>query len=225
MLRAFCFGLCLQLPSSSPKVRPRPLYFSTASNLGLHKTRGVPSILDFMLPSGAPLSARRWMRSLLLMPPSGPVALAIHTVCRELLYGEHGAVPEFLAISPANIVLKLRTKEGNYVFFNELRDLCKIVEASCSARHLSKLTDALLVAAATETGVAISREDLADACRMADETIREVVVDESFREDVLDDIDLQDGADSSPMLRMKRMNEDFVGKILPERIPQEMENV
>lgn len=34
--------------------RPKPLYHSTASQLGLHKTRGIPNLLDFVLPRTAP---------------------------------------------------------------------------------------------------------------------------------------------------------------------------
>ena len=34
--------------------RPKPLYASTASQLGLHKTRGIPNLLDFVLPRTAP---------------------------------------------------------------------------------------------------------------------------------------------------------------------------
>lgn len=30
--------------------RPKPLYYSTASQLGFHKTRGVPGLLDALLP-------------------------------------------------------------------------------------------------------------------------------------------------------------------------------
>ena len=34
--------------------RPKPVYHSTASQLGLHKTRGIPSLLDYVLPRNAP---------------------------------------------------------------------------------------------------------------------------------------------------------------------------
>jgi hypothetical protein len=34
--------------------RPKPLYHSTASQLGLHKTKGIPNLLDFVLPRNAP---------------------------------------------------------------------------------------------------------------------------------------------------------------------------
>jgi hypothetical protein len=69
--------------------KPKPLYMSTASQLGIHKTRGVPSLLDALLPggSGAPLLTRRYMRRLLLLPPPPDVAACIHTACK-LLSGE-----------------------------------------------------------------------------------------------------------------------------------------
>ncbi len=34
--------------------RPKPLYHSTASQMGLHKTKGIPNLLDYVLPRNAP---------------------------------------------------------------------------------------------------------------------------------------------------------------------------
>ncbi len=119
-----------RLPSSSPTTRPRPLYFSTASNLGLHRTRGVPSLLDYALPAASPLAARRWLRSLLLQPPEPYVARSLHGACEEL-WKDHGSLPNFLAMSPANVVLKLQAREGNAEFFNELVELCTVVIQAC----------------------------------------------------------------------------------------------
>ena len=45
--------------------RPKPLYHSTASQLGLHKTRGIPNLLDFVLPRTAPQVGA--------VPPHGPM--------------------------------------------------------------------------------------------------------------------------------------------------------
>lgn len=68
--------------------RPKPLYFSSACQLGFHRTRGVPSILDALLPpSGAPAACRKYLRRLLLLPPPPGVGAAIRTACR-LLGGE-----------------------------------------------------------------------------------------------------------------------------------------
>ena len=46
--------LCLQVSASS-RDRPKPLYMSTACQLGIHKMRGVPSLLDSILPPGKTL--------------------------------------------------------------------------------------------------------------------------------------------------------------------------
>jgi DNA mismatch repair ATPase MutS len=204
------------LPSSSPSTRPRPLYFSTASNLGLHKTRGVPSLLDYALPSGAPLAARRWLRSLLLMPPAPHVSVALHQACAEL-WGDHDSLPNFVAMSPANVVLKLRKREGNSDFFNELKDLCHVVSTSCSTSTLEKMADSLLVVVAGETGVSLGRDDLATTAVHVSEAISAVVVDGSLHT-LQHSPDIPDELDS--LKKMRETNEDFTGKVKPEIIPE-----
>lgn len=207
------------LPSSSPNTRPRPLYFSTASNLGLHKTRGVPSLLDYALPSGAPLAARRWLRSLVLMPPAPHVSLALHRACKEL-WGDHDALPNFVAMSPANVVLKLRKREGNSDFFNELKDLCDVVATACSTSSLKRMSENLLIAVAAETGVSIDRDDLAVTAANVSNVISTVVVDESLQlphstSRLLE----EDTGELDSLKKMKDANEDFTGKVKPEIIP------
>ena len=218
------------LPSASPTTRPRPLYFSTASNLGLHKTRGVPSLLDYVLPARAPLASRRWLRSLLLMPPAPATAVAIHAACREMLM-DHDATPDFVSMSPANVVLKLRNKEGNDVFFNELRDLCKVVMFSCSSSTLSKMSDNLLEIVYSDAGILLSRGELKSSCSSVIDAIKEVVISDS---EYLSSKSEQENAkllerDSDPnmlpVLRMKEQNESFVGKVQPDRISDVMKQV
>jgi hypothetical protein len=108
--------------TTPPGVRPRPLYYSTAANLGLHKTRGVPSLLDNLLPASAPLTCRRWLTRLLLLPPDPVTGHAVHEACRALLRLP-GPVPQFPIVSPASIALKLRCQEANETFFREARGL------------------------------------------------------------------------------------------------------
>lgn len=204
-----------RLPSSSPNTRPRPLYFSTASNLGLHKTRGVPSLLDYALPSGAPLAARRWLRSLLLMPPAPHVSIALHKACQEL-WKDHDSLPNFVAMSPANVVLKLRKREGNSDFFNELKELCHVVSTSCSTSSLEQMSENLLIAVAAETGVSMTRVDIAATAVHVSDVISSVVVDGSGRsfQNKSNMIPLPEGLEV--LKKMKDSNEDFVGKVKPE---------
>jgi predicted GIY-YIG superfamily endonuclease len=206
-----------RLPSSSPKTRPRPLYFSTASNLGLHKTRGVPSLLDYALPAGTPLAARRWLRSLLLMPPEPSVAMALHESCVEL-WRDHSSLPNFIAMSPANVVLKLKKREGNADFFNELRDLCSVVGTACRSKTLAIMCDHLLVPVESETGVRLDRSELAEKLRKVSDMVDMVVVDSKPSHAPADLSPALNGI-AEVMLKMKDANEDFRGKVKPEIIP------
>lgn len=49
--------------------RPRPLYVSTASQIGLLDTAGIPSLVDAALGPSAEVEVRRFMQRLLLHPP------------------------------------------------------------------------------------------------------------------------------------------------------------
>jgi hypothetical protein len=49
--------------------RPRPLYVSTASQIGLLDTAGIPSLVDAVLGVSAEAEVRRLMQRLLLHPP------------------------------------------------------------------------------------------------------------------------------------------------------------
>ena len=61
------------------------MYKSTACQLGIHKTPGVWSLLDTLLPPvPTSLLVRRWLRRLLLLPPPTDVANSIRTACQYL---------------------------------------------------------------------------------------------------------------------------------------------
>ena len=69
--------------------RPKPVFKSTAGQLGIHKTAGVWPLLDSLLPSGhTSLLIRRWLRNLLLLPPPTEVAASIRTAC-QIFKGKH----------------------------------------------------------------------------------------------------------------------------------------
>jgi hypothetical protein len=75
--------------------RPHPLPMCTATQLGLHASPGVPSLVDALLPPrgdaagagggrGVGLAARQWLRDLLLRPPDVAVAAGVRAACAEL---------------------------------------------------------------------------------------------------------------------------------------------
>lgn len=64
--------------------RPKTVFHSTASQLGIHKTGGIPSLLDAILPVTASLLQRRYLKRLLLNPPPTEVAASIRKACSLL---------------------------------------------------------------------------------------------------------------------------------------------
>ncbi len=79
----------LQVTSAATD-RPKPVYKSTACQLGIHKTPGVWPLLDSLLsPTPTSLLVRRWLRRLLLLPPPTEVAKSIRTACQFLSGNSH----------------------------------------------------------------------------------------------------------------------------------------
>ncbi|KAL6770905.1 MSH1 [Auxenochlorella protothecoides x Auxenochlorella symbiontica] len=203
--------------------RPRPLYFSSAVNLGLHKSRGVPPLLDCVLGPGAPLPSRRWLRRLLLLPPPPAVGLAVHRACTALR-DTHAALPEFTVTAAANLVLKIEQRQASDVFYRELAELCWAVEQTCSDPAHAELADALLTVSQMETGLLFGREELAEATRSTQQLIHEVI--EPHPGSGPSPVNSED-AGSSPstsgglevMAAFIRKNEDFRGKVKADRLP------
>lgn len=235
------------LPPASPRSRPRPLYYSTAINLGLHKSRGVPSLLDSMIPPGAPLTARRWLRKLLLLPPTPAVGHAIQAACRSLLENRR-PMPAFPAMSPANVVLKIRSQQANDTFFRELYALVRSVGLTCASPFHKEFAGSVLEAVASETGYRYDCAKIAASCDQAMRLIHEVIVN---GEDMVENVDsdassydvlrnddsnrkehggredlatVRTQEDRDPLIvpleRMFSSNEDYAGKVLLSRISQ-----
>ncbi|KAI8471333.1 MAG: hypothetical protein J3K34DRAFT_507122 [Monoraphidium minutum] len=70
---------------------------STARQLGLIRVDGVPSLLDHVLPQGAPAQCRQAMRQLLMLPPPPEEAVHLHAATR-LLAGGVGCSPPQLVV-------------------------------------------------------------------------------------------------------------------------------
>lgn len=218
----------MTISSSQATRRPRPLYHSTASNLGLHKTRGVPNLLDYCLPQGSPLTSRRWMRKLLLLPPPPSVASAIHEACRGLqMIQTH--IPLFLSSSPANIVLKLRVREANDTFFRELAELCRAVTAACADPELETFIKSVLVATASETGIQIVEASLlAKECDRVLDIIHRVIDNDEGVGEPLSGMDPNDPSRQpvdQALSRLFDQCEDCRGKIRVEMVEEEHQAV
>jgi hypothetical protein len=174
--------------------RPHPLLLCTATQLGLHPTRGVPSLVDALLPGGGSgagggvsLAARRWLTDLLLRPPTRAVAAGVRAACVELA-SMTAALPRWASLPAAHVALKLRETNAAAAaaqqqpppsadFFRDLAGVLRGVHAAAAGpAHLRRLAAALLPAMHANTGTALDLAGLAGACERGGLAIEGVVV-------------------------------------------------
>ena len=64
-----------------------------------------------------------------------------------------------------NIVLKLRAREANDIFFRELSSVLRAVRATVDSPALTSLAGALMPAVLEETKVKLNLQQLSEACK------------------------------------------------------------
>ncbi|DBA71802.1 TPA: hypothetical protein ACH3X2_010996 [Trebouxia sp. C0005] len=216
--------------------RPKPVYKSTACQLGIHKTAGVWPLLDSLLPpTPTSLLVRRWLRRLLLLPPPTEVAKSIRTAC-QFLSDLQTPLPEYPTLATNNIVLKLRAREANDIFFRELSSVLHAVQGTVESPALAPLAAALMPAVLEETKVKLTLKQLLDSCRLCIEQIADVVEEEedeltraarltSHAEASSSDSKAIKGGGMEVLGKLFLSNEEFRGRVRLTHIAEEIEAV
>lgn len=154
-----------QLPArdaSDLDAPPRPLYVSTAAQIGLLGASGVPDLPAALLPPAAPAASVALLRRWLLVPPRPSVADRARTACAELAALSH-PMPSCRPLPPGKLVGVLAARQANVPFFDELRLSVRTLQAALAAKPLAALNDATLALVREESGVALPPETLGDA--------------------------------------------------------------
>ena len=156
---------------------PRPLYLSTAQQMGILSARGVPKLLEHMLPKGSPVSCQNLLKHFLLNPPPKSIADEVRTTLQTLANTDR-TVPEFPVANPARYVKTLQKHEASPEI---LKDLFKIAESFLACQRSAAdwaLPQALnVVAHILSFGVHI--ESLVNAAQLIIDTLTTVLpVDE-----------------------------------------------
>ncbi|DBA98847.1 TPA: hypothetical protein ACH3X1_014607 [Trebouxia sp. C0004] len=222
--------------TSAATDRPKPVYKSTACQLGIHKTAGVWPLLDSLLPP-APTSllVRRWLRRLLLLPPPTDVAKSIRTAC-QFLSDLQTPLPEYPTLATNNIVLKLRAREANDIFFRELSSVLQAVRGTVESPALAPLAAALMPAVLEETKVKLTLKQLLDSCKICIEQIDDVVEEEedeltqaarlnSHAEASSSEAKAIKGGGMEVLGKLFLSNEEFRGRVRRTHIADEIEAV
>uniref|UniRef100_A0A7S3ENA7 DNA mismatch repair proteins mutS family domain-containing protein n=1 Tax=Rhodosorus marinus TaxID=101924 RepID=A0A7S3ENA7_9RHOD len=200
----------------------RPLYFSTASQLGVHRTRGVPDLVGQVAGRDAPALARQWIRKQLLLPPPPSISAQLRNASLFLL-NHLEPLPDFPTIAKHQVAQLVRSKEANEVFFRELRDACQAIYTAGSNDKTKDFIQALTASAGMEIGLELDLVDVLSTCEAAIQLIEDTIIVEP-RSD-LDETSEQFPDDKRYLFSLRKSNEGFVGKVHTAKFEKEWERV
>lgn len=117
------------------KNSPQPLYQGTAEQIGILPRRGIPDLVDVMLPKGSPATCKHIIRNLLLNPPPQKFAQSLRKAILELQNGDQ-QLPTLIVSNPVRYVKTLHKSEAHPEI---LKDLCLLSDIFLNCQqNLSK---------------------------------------------------------------------------------------
>ena len=134
---------------------PRPLYVSTAAQIGLLGAAGIPDLPSYLLPAAAPAASIALLRRWLLVPPRPSVADHAQAACAELAQLSV-ALPSCRPLPAGKLTSVLSAQQANVPFFSELRANLAALHAALETPALHQLNTALLALVKEESGVPVA---------------------------------------------------------------------
>ncbi len=155
---------------------PAPLYYSTATQIGLLPTPGIPDLVRALLPSGSPSACSHLLRRWLLLPPRPSVGDAMHAACRELI-DARVALPTARPVPVGKLVSLVLARQANAPLLLDARQLLVAMHAALGASELAALNEALLALVAEEAGLRLGPRHLRATAATAADLIASTVAD------------------------------------------------
>jgi hypothetical protein len=136
------------------EARARPLYLSTAAQVGLIPTPGIPSLVDAIVPKGAEALVKRFLLRLLLHPPPHRVSCALDGALQSLEQMPATlALPAYPILSAASVSRFIMAKEANAILLADLHAVLVAVRGTLLAGSLVEFARHALVVTKFETGL------------------------------------------------------------------------
>ena len=158
---------------------PMPLTLHSAQQLGVLSFPGIPSLLEYLLPSSAPAACHQWMREKLLHPPAPEVASAIRKACNQLA-SLRQPLPIFESSTRAGRAVKLVTSyQADHLLFHDILNTTAEVRDFLQNRYFDELASYVLVVSEAETGIKFSLETLKSKCTAAAQIISDIIEEPS----------------------------------------------
>lgn len=208
--------------SMSPEVtQTNPLYFETASQLGLMGDPTIPPLVNYLVPDIASKPSRRFLRRWLLTPPPPTVASSMSNLL-AYLKEDSPAMPNF-EIPPIGKVLSLiRAGQASAEIFREvlasLHSTVNVIESLSDDGRGKHVLSSLMNVLRYESGIDATPENLTNRCLDVAQVIEEVVnTFDSFYGELTHDDEISDHANEIiPPAFFERNEAPWRGRIKPE---------
>uniref|UniRef100_A0A7N1A003 DNA mismatch repair proteins mutS family domain-containing protein n=2 Tax=Kalanchoe fedtschenkoi TaxID=63787 RepID=A0A7N1A003_KALFE len=154
--------------------RPRPLHLSTATQIGVIPTEGIPCIMKVLLPSNCTGLPTLYIRDLLLNPPPYEIASKIQAICR-LMSDITCSIPDFTCVSSAKLVKLLELREANHIEFCRIKNVVDEILFMHKNPELNEIMQMLMDPTWLATGLKIQFDTFVSECEWASHTISEMI--------------------------------------------------
>ncbi len=104
---------------------PNPLYQQTAEQIGILPRRGIPDLIEIMLPKGSPATCKHIIRNMLLNPPAIKYANSLRTAIVEMQSNEK-QLPILIVSNPVRYIKTLNKNEAHPEILKDLFSLAEI---------------------------------------------------------------------------------------------------
>lgn len=104
---------------------PRPLYQTTAQQIGILPKRGIPDLIQLMLPKGSPSTCKYIIKNLLLNPLSAEFAQSLRQIILQLQLGDKD-LPNLIVSNPVKYIKTLNKGEAHPEILKDLFSLSQI---------------------------------------------------------------------------------------------------
>ncbi|CAM8924316.1 unnamed protein product [Rhodiola kirilowii] len=131
--------------------RPRPLHLSTATQIGVIPTEGIPCIMKVLLPSNC---------------TGLPTLLMSDVTC---------SIPEFTCVSSAKLVKLIELREANHVEFCRIKNVVDEILSMHRNPELNEIVQLLMDPTWVATGLKICFDTVVSECGWVSRTISEMI--------------------------------------------------
>jgi DNA mismatch repair ATPase MutS len=169
--------------------RPRPVYTSTALQIGLLPNDNVPSLLPFLLPRSSSSSisystSTKFLRKWLLNPPPHYIADHMQNLCFGLLT-LNSSLPSFSPVSIGKITSLLTKKQCNIALFREIRSNIQSLLLMLEDQEglYSSILPSLLAITTYESGISAENMDLLkEGCYKVLKNINSIIAEDDHED-------------------------------------------